>query len=143
MVEELGPFAELPMRDTMTKKTEVTKVSNPETVSSVAGVVRTINLSNKRQPSEYLGDAIDNITNDGSVVIAGLGLASSNTMKLALTLVKMGYVYSDVHVGEKMMPGQRYEKDSVDPLKGKWIDDPSKPSRPVPQLSIRISKKIV
>lgn len=119
----------------MPKNEKVAQVSTP--IESVPMV----NVSSKRLPAEYLDRATGYLANGGAVTIAGLGNASTNAMKVAIMLLRLGYARGGVDVIEKMMPAQKWIADSKDPQAGEWVDDPTRPARPVPQLLIKLDSK--
>jgi hypothetical protein len=127
----------------MTKKDNVpqeTEVSAP--VESVPKMpFSTVNVSSKKLPAEYLDRATGCLAKDGGVVIAGLGNASTTAMKVAIMLLRLGYARGGVDIVEKTMPAQRWVADSKDPQDGAWVDDPTRPARPVPQLLITLDAR--
>jgi hypothetical protein len=122
----------------MTKKIEEAKVNAPVYTESIP----LMNVSAKLQPSEYLERATSMLAQHGALTIAGLGNAATQAIRTALLLEKFGFKVGPIGIAEKMMTPQKWEPDTVDPKRGKWVDDPlRKDLRPVAQIMIRLEKK--
>jgi hypothetical protein len=116
----------------MDKKTE--SVIGPD--KSVPELV--FNISGKKMPAEYLDRATAILHETGKLNVAGLGNAASNAMKVCFILERLGFIRSKVDISEKLMPTQKWVASTTNPNDGEWVDDSTRPKRPVPQIIITL-----
>jgi hypothetical protein len=117
-------------------KTEKVK---EEPVSLVVARIAYLNVSSKKMPAEYLDRAIA-MLQAGDLKIAGLGNAATTAMKVSFILGRLGFSRTQVEIAEQMMPAQKWVPSAKDSQDGEYVDDPSRDKRPVPQITITMTK---
>lgn len=76
----------------------------------------------QKKPAIYLGTAINIKKATGKLIIAGLGSAIPNAMKLAFMVEGTGMKVAKVEMLQKEMPGRTPDPTIPDAIKlGKWI----------------------